>query len=102
LRKNCATHLRVIYKNDYEVGRDMGHSARTLIKDYADLRTPDGVSQEHWLISTGMVKEYMKSRKWLEVLRNAADKADSARMAAIKAGLNETKPKANEGETSHG
>ncbi len=84
LRKNCATHLRVIYKNDWECGRDMGHSARTLIKDYAELRTPDAVSLEHWMISPGMVKEYMKSRKWLKVLRDAAERAEQSVVEKVK------------------
>ena len=37
LRKNCATHLRVVYKNDYEVVKDMGKSVRILLRAYAEL-----------------------------------------------------------------
>jgi hypothetical protein len=40
-RKNCATHLRPIFKNDYDVVKNMGHSIRELLKSYADLKTPE-------------------------------------------------------------
>jgi hypothetical protein len=32
LRKACATHLRAVYKNDYDVVKDMGNSIRVLLK----------------------------------------------------------------------
>jgi hypothetical protein len=75
LRKNCATHLRAVYKNDYDVVRDLGNSIRTLLKDYADLKVPTATSLEHWMISPAVVKEYRKSREWLKVLRDAATAA---------------------------
>jgi len=81
LRKNCATHLRVIYKNDYDVVKDLGNSVRTLLKAYAELRTPEAVSHEHWLITPGKVREYRKSRAWKKVLREAS----TAKSAAIAA-----------------
>jgi hypothetical protein len=78
LRKNCATHLRVVYKNDYDCVKDLGNSVRVMLKAYAELRTPEAVSLEHWMITPGKVKDYMKSRAWLKVLRDAADKTAKA------------------------
>jgi hypothetical protein len=87
LRKNCATHLRAVYKNDYDVIRDLGNSVRELLKSYADLKTPEAVSLEHWMITPAMVEEYRKSRDWKKVLREAGEKADAKRKAEIKAKL---------------
>jgi hypothetical protein len=95
LRKNCATHLRVIYKNDYEVVKDMGNSVRILLRAYAELRTPEAVSLEHWMITPGKVKEYMKSRAWGTVLREAAEKAERKAAAAIEASEKQSKQKAS-------
>jgi hypothetical protein len=92
LRKNCATHLRVIYKNDYDVVKDLGNSVRTLLKAYAELRTPEGVSHEHWLITPGKVREYRKSRDWKKVLRDAS----AAKSAAIAASATTPAPSASE------
>jgi hypothetical protein len=78
LRKKCATHLRVVYKNDYDCVKDLGNSVRVMLKAYAELRTPEAVSLEHWMITPGKVKDYMKSRAWLKVLRDAADKTAKA------------------------
>src|SRR5690606_2706416 len=41
LRKCCATHLRNVYKNDYDVVKDCGNSVRVLLKHYAALHTPE-------------------------------------------------------------
>jgi hypothetical protein len=94
LRKNCATHLRAVYKNDYEVVKDLGNSVRVMVKAYAELRTPEAVSSEHWMITPGKVKEYRKSRKWLKVLRDAADRA------AIAAASKPPEPSASENAKS--
>jgi hypothetical protein len=67
--------LRAVYKNDYDVVRDLGNSIRTLLKDYADLKVPTATSLEHWMISPAVVREYRKSREWLKVLRDAATAA---------------------------
>jgi hypothetical protein len=75
LRKNCATHLRAVYKNDYDVVKDCGNSIRILLKHYADLHTPEEVSLEHWEITPEAVKKYIKTAKWDSVMRTAAAKA---------------------------
>ena len=72
MRKNCATHLRAVYKNDYDVVKDMGNSIRILLKHYADLHTPEAVSLEHWMITPGKVKVFLKTKAWQKVLRDAA------------------------------
>jgi len=97
LRKNCATHLRAVYKNDYDVVKDMGNSIRILLKHYADLHTPEAVSQGHWMITPGKVNEYLKTRAWDKVLRLASEKVATA---AVKI-TSEKKPiqKANETST---
>jgi hypothetical protein len=69
LRHNCATHLRVIYKNDYDVIKDLGNSVRTLLKDYADLKTPKEVSLEHWGLTLEKVQKYVKSKEWKDHLK---------------------------------
>ncbi|MCX6887705.1 MAG: site-specific integrase [Verrucomicrobia bacterium] len=51
LRKCCATHLRAVYKNDYEVVRDCGNSVRILIRHYADLHVPEQTSLDYWRIT---------------------------------------------------
>lgn len=71
LRKNCATHLRAVYKNDYDVVKDMGNSIRVLLKHYADLHVPESVSFEHWKITPEKVKAYLKTKAWDKVLRDA-------------------------------
>jgi hypothetical protein len=87
LRKNCATHLRVVYKNDYDCVKDLGNSVRVMLKAYAELRTPEAVSLEHWMITPGKVKEYRKTRAWMKVLREASEKMEATRTAEIKAKL---------------
>ncbi len=77
LRKNCATHLRAVYKNDYDVVKDMGNSIRILLKHYADLHVPEVVSLAHWKITPDTVREYMKTEKW-EAVQREASKAISA------------------------
>ncbi|MGD0411827.1 MAG: hypothetical protein ABSC18_08975 [Verrucomicrobiota bacterium] len=72
LRKNCATHLRAIYKNDYDVVKDMGNSIRVLLKHYADLHVPESVSLEHWEISPNKVRAYIKSKTWRDVVTAAS------------------------------
>ena len=72
LRKSCATHLRAVYKNDYDVVKDCGNSIRVLLKHYADLHTPESVSLAHWQISPEKVKAYLKTNKWKKAAEEAA------------------------------
>jgi hypothetical protein len=81
LRKNCATHLRAVYKNDYDVVKDMGNSVRILLKHYAALHVPESVSLEHWQISPEKVKAYLKTSKWKKVLQDAAKAAAASATA---------------------
>jgi len=67
---------------------------RVMVKAYAELRTPEAISLEHWMITPAKVKEYRKSRKWLKVLRDAADKA------AIAAASKPPEPSASENAKS--
>ena len=90
LRKNCATHLRAVYKNDYLVVKDLGNSVRTLLKAYADLKVPESVSLEHWMITPGKVEQYRKSREWKKVLREAGEKANAAAEAKSKQSASES------------
>jgi integrase/recombinase XerD len=71
LRKNCATHLRAVYKNDYDVVKDMGNSVRILLKHYAGLHTPESISLAHWKITPAVVEEYRKTDAWRQVLTKA-------------------------------
>jgi len=68
LRKNCCTHLRAVYKNDYDVVKDCGNSVRILLKHYAGLHVPEIVSLEHWEITPAKVRKYMKSAAWQRIL----------------------------------
>jgi hypothetical protein len=81
LRKNCATHLRAVYKNDYDVVKDMGNSVRILLKHYAALHVPESVSLEHWQISPEKVKAYLKTSKWKKELQDAAKAAAASATA---------------------
>jgi hypothetical protein len=83
-RKTCATHLQVILKNDYDTGREMGHSARELIKSYAALKIPVAVSLEHWMLNPAVIEEYRKSREWKKLLKDvsAAKQVPSANETA--------------------
>ena len=90
-RKNCATHLRPVLKNDYDVVRNMGHSVRILLKNYAKLMVPEARSLEYWMITPERVKLYMKSREWLKVQREATEK----RNKAIAASAPKPAPSAN-------
>ena len=85
LRKNCATHLRAVYKNDYDVVKDCGNSVRGLLKWYAALHVPDDVSLDHWKISPDRVRAYMKTDAWQSLLRNVSDAA-KARQAQLASG----------------
>ena len=69
LRKNCATHLRAVYRNDYDVVKDMGNSVRILLKHYAALHVPETVSAEYWEISPKAIEAYRRTEKWKKVLR---------------------------------
>jgi hypothetical protein len=84
LRKNCATHLRAVYKNDYDVVKDMGNSVRILLKHYAALHVPESVSLEHWQISPEKVKAYLKTSKWKKVLQDAAKAAAASATASAE------------------
>ena len=75
LRKCCATHLRWIYKNDYEVVQDLGNSIRVLLKHYAALNIPEEQSLDYWKITPKRVAEYRKSAAWKLVLKVGAEKA---------------------------
>jgi integrase len=68
LRKNCCTHLRAVYKNDYDVVKDCGNSVRILLKHYAGLHVPESVSLAHWEITPEKVDQFMKSTAWQKVL----------------------------------
>jgi integrase len=72
LRKNCCTHLRAVYKNDYDVVKDCGNSVRILLKHYAGLHVPEAVSLAHWEITPDKVRQFMKSAQWENVLKAAA------------------------------
>src|SRR5208282_4899114 len=90
-RHNCATHLRAIYENDYLVIRDLGNSVRTLLKDYADLLVPKSVSLDHWQITPERLEEYMKTREWKRVLREALErKANASSSSTPKPSASET------------
>jgi integrase len=82
LRKACATHLRAVYKNDYDVVKDMGNSIRVLLTHYADLHVPESVSLEHWQISPERVKAYRKTHKWKKVVEAAAQAAPAEAIAS--------------------
>jgi hypothetical protein len=69
LRKNCATHLRAVYRNDYDVVKDMGNSVRILLKHYAALHVPETVSAEYWEISPKAIEAYRRTDKWKKLLR---------------------------------
>jgi len=97
LRKNCATHLRAVYKNDYDVVKDMGNSVRILLRHYADLHTPDEVSFEHWKITPQRVNEYRKTGEWLQFLRDAAKRLEEKRAQETAAEA----PQASEGSAKH-
>lgn len=84
LRKNCATHLRAVYKNDYDVVKDMGNSVRILLKHYAALHVPESVSLEHWQISPEKVKAYLQTSKWKKVLQDAAKAAAASATASAE------------------
>lgn len=72
LRKCCATHLREVHKNDYDVVRDMGNSVRVLLKHYADLQITKEESQEFWAISPKLVNGFRKSKEWEQIKKRAA------------------------------
>lgn len=97
MRKNCATHLRAVYKNDYDVVKDMGNSVRILLKHYADLHTPEEVSKEYWKISPKRVEEYRKTDAWRNLLVEASKineemaKANKAKAAEAKEATKTTK-----------
>ena len=71
LRKNCATHLRAVYKNDYDVVKDCGNSVRILLKHYADLHVPESVSLKYWGITPKAVEAYRRTEKWKKLVREA-------------------------------
>jgi hypothetical protein len=76
LRKNCATHLRAVYKKDYEVILDMGNSVRVLLANYAKLAVPEEVSDDYWKITPARVKKYMKSAAWKKIISARATKPE--------------------------
>jgi hypothetical protein len=83
LRKCCATHLRVIYRNDYDVVKDCGNSVRILLKHYAALNTPEAVSLEHWKITPAKVRAHLKSDAWKKLTTAVAER--QARLASESA-----------------
>jgi len=64
LRKCCATHLREVHKNDYDVVKDMGNSVRVLLKHYADLHVTPEESKEFWSITPEKVEKFRKTKEW--------------------------------------
>jgi integrase len=68
MRKTCATHLRAVYKQDYDVIRDCGNSIAVLLKHYAELNTPEEVSLEHWKLTPDAIREYMKTPGWAKIV----------------------------------
>jgi hypothetical protein len=72
LRKNCATHLRNVYRNDYDVVLDMGHKIRVLLKHYAALHITQEESDEYWAISPEAVEKYRQTDEWKALLVEAA------------------------------
>lgn len=84
LRKNCATHLRAVYKNDYDVVKDCGNSVRILLKHYADLHVPESVSLKYWEITPKTVEAYRRTEKWKKLVReaNSASAAPSTPLAS--------------------
>jgi hypothetical protein len=96
MRKNCATHLRAVYKNDYDVVKDMGNSIRILLKYYADLHVPEEVSLEHWKITPAKVQDYLKTKEWEQLLRSAARTVAEKTEAAIEASVARKEQSASE------
>ena len=88
-RKTCATHLLGILKNEFDTGKEMGHSAQELIKSYALLKTPHAQSLEHWMLSPEVIEVYRKSREWKKVLRDAATSASASATTPVPS-ANET------------
>jgi hypothetical protein len=82
LRKCCATHLRAIYKNDYDVIKDMGNSVKVLLEHYAALRIAEKVSFDYFDITPDRVRAYMKTKAWRAVLASAAAKTKPAPSAS--------------------
>jgi hypothetical protein len=74
LRKNCATHIRWVYKNDFDVVKDMGNSVRILLKHYADLHTPEEVSMDYWKITLDRVEKFLKTKEWRKVISDAEER----------------------------
>jgi integrase len=81
LRKNCVTHLRAVYKNDYDVVKDCGNSIRIMLRHYADLHTPAKVSLDHWKITPKQVNEFRQTKKWQQFLEDAAKRLAKKREA---------------------
>jgi hypothetical protein len=86
LRKCCATHLRPIYKNDYDVVKDLGNSVKVLLEHYAALNVSEAVSADYWDITPERVKAYMKTKAWKNVLLNAATKRAQLASETAKSG----------------
>jgi len=69
----CATHLRAVYKNDYDVIKTWGHSIRVLLGHYAPNVVPDEVSLETLADFTpDKVAKYLTSQKWRDVVTAAS------------------------------
>ena len=82
LRKNCATHLRTVYKDDYDVVKDCGNSIRILLKHYADLHVPESVSLDYWQITPKAIEAYRKSQKWKRLLRASSTLPEPSEQSA--------------------
>ncbi len=72
MRKCCATHLRSIYKNDYDVCKDAGNSIKVLLTHYAALHVPEATSLDYWRITPARVSDYMQTAEWQGVIRKSA------------------------------
>jgi integrase len=90
LRKCCATHLRWVYKNDYEVVQDLGNSVRVLLKHYAALNIPEEQSSDYWAITPKRVEEFRNSAAWKKLLKCASSKPNSSPAKRPKRSANET------------
>lgn len=74
-RKNCATHLRPVVRDDYAVVSNMGNSIRTLLKAYAALKVPEPISRAYWTLDPDSIEAFMKTREWEKILREGAKRA---------------------------
>ncbi len=90
LRKNCCTHLRAVYKNDYDVVKDCGNSIRILMKHYAGLHVPEASSLEYWKITPDRVRQYLQSTTWQRLIEKTTPPANSTSESPAARSANES------------